>query len=211
MGYKPSPKVTDQNFSIRVPSFLVANGWVMYIIHSDTKKTQRFLKPGETVLTRRHGSFEVMYAGCDHAVLHHKSLTGKVMPLFVPPQKWLCASNGAFQVHNLDYASWAKEFPPAAKEDSFDRITRINHPRGLLEKYSDLLKIFKIYWAEKFAESMQEDEDSRTFMLGARIRYGMACVMEGSLLPHDCEYQKLAEEVGSWISYREGDQPDHWE
>lgn len=210
MGYKLSPMVTDQNFNIRVPSFLVANGWVMYINHSDWT-TQRFLKLGDSVVTRRHGSFEVMYAGVDHAVLRHKALTGKVMPLFVPPQKWLSASNGAFKVGDLNYPSWASQFPPASSEDYFDKAVRIDHPEGLLGKYKDLLDIFKNYWAERFAESVQEDKDSHTFMLGARIRYGMTCVIAGGQIPSDCDYQKLAEEVGSWISYREGDQPYHWE
>ena len=73
----------------------------------------------------------------------------------------------------------------------------------LLEKYQTLLDVFRAYWKANFAPECQEDTDSDAFSLGARIRYGIHCMIQGRPIPSDCRYEGLEEEICGWISYRE--------
>ena len=98
------PSVTDPSFSIRVPMFLTVYGHVIHTIGMN-KMFECVLEPGEVVKYSRQGSFELAYAGWDHAVIKHTTLSGKVMHLFVPARKWLAVSNGSYRVEDVYYES----------------------------------------------------------------------------------------------------------
>ena len=179
-------------------------------------KTERLLEPGQVVKYRRHGSFELCYAGYDHAVIKHTTLSGKVMHLFVPERRWLAVSNGSFKTSEPYYDTYLNGYGHLRDKPRLEpvHIIIIERPpaaptsesinRELYDKYHVLFDTFNGYWQANFAESVQEDVDLHTFELGARIRYGLTCVMEGQQIPFDCDYAKLLEEVEDWIGYREG-------
>lgn len=209
-----TPSVTDPCFGIRVPMFLTVYGHVIHTIGMN-KMFERVLEPGTIVKYKRQGSFELAYAGDDHAVIKHTTLSGKVMHLFVPERKWLAVSNGSYKVEDVHYDS-ALSFWAALKD--LPRLTPVHvfiferlpcapasgtFNQEMYDKYHTLFDGFNGYWKANFDESIQEDVDPHTFQLGARIRYGLSCVLDGRKIPEDCEYAKLVEEVDNWIQYRE--------
>ena len=197
---KPTPSVTDVLFDIRTPAFLVVHGYVIHWMAVDRKREQ-FLLVGSTVTYNRHGKFEVCCIHQKHAVIKHTTLSGKTMPLIVPEEKWLNVSNGSYTTTAPDYSSFEEHY-----KHLVNRIdqSRVNHSTELADKYQNLFDGFRGYWKENFNESAKEDNDLSTFMLGARIRYGMTCIGEGQPIPTDCKYEVLVKEVDEWIEYREG-------
>lgn len=208
------PSVTDSDFTLRVPMFITVYGHVLYTIGMDKTHTY-FLELGVVRRYRRHGSFELLYAGDNHAVIKHVTLSGKEMYLFVPERKWLAVSNGSYVSEDTNYKAaqeyWVdlKDKPRLTSAQIFiiERIPTAPESgafnQELYDKYHVLFDGFNGYWKVNFAESVQEDVDPHTFQLGARIRYGLSCVLDGRPIPEDCMYTKLAEEVDSWIQYRE--------
>lgn len=198
---KPVPPVTNTtDFTIRTPGFIVVYGYVVHVMAVQYNK-EKIMSVGDSVSYKRHGSFQVCCIHEGHAVIRHITLSGKVMDLLVPNEHWLKVSNGSYRTdrpHYESFLSFYKRLDKAAEPK-----TRIQYSPELFDKYHQLFDAFNGYWKEMFAESVQEDKDPHTFGLGARIRYGMFCVMEGQPIPTDCDYVKLVAEVDSWIDYRE--------
>lgn len=156
------------------------------------------MKEGDSIFYRRHGSFRVCCIKGGHAHILHSTIYGRLMNLVVPERQWLHVSNGSYQVSDLNYESYLQVFAHLAQPE------RVQHSPGAFDKFHQLFDGFRGYWQENFSPECQEDQDSSSFTLGARIRYAMTCIMEGQPIPPDCDYQKLVKEVDDWISYREG-------
>lgn len=199
---KPVPLVTDLDFEIRTPGFIVLYG---YVVHRMAIQ-EKIMNVGDTVSYNRHGSFRVCCIHEGHAVIRHTKLSGKVMILLVPNEHWLRVSNGSYKTFHPHYETFLECYKwldkkPATLSDVGQPW--IHHPPELTEKYHNLFLAFQGYWKEKFHESLQEDQDSGSYALGARIRYGMTCAMRGQPIPIDCDYAKLVTEVDNWIEYQE--------
>jgi hypothetical protein len=207
MYSKSAPSVTDPNFGIRVPTFMVVHGHVLHWMAVD-KNSERIMKAGDSVRYNRHGEFKVCCIHGGHAIIVHTTRYGKIMNLVVPERQWLDVSNGSYRTTNPHYESFESAYEHLAAKPETDLKNDlgqpwVHHPPELTEKYHVLLNAFDGYWKENFDKTCQEDEDSVTFTLGARIRYGMACAMNGQAIPSDCDYEKLVKEVDAWIDYLE--------
>jgi hypothetical protein len=203
MSYtKPVPPVSDYRFDIQTPAFIVVYGYVVHVMAVQYNKEQ-IMSVGDSVSYKRHGRFQVCCIHEGHAVIQHTTLSGKVMNMLVPDKQWLNVSNGTYKAHSPHYDSFLIWYKRLEKVPVAEQI-RISYSTELFDKYHSLFDAFNGYWKENFAESVQEDKDPHTFGLGARIRYGMFCVMEGQPIPDNCGYEKLVTEVDSWVDYREG-------
>lgn len=205
MNFKKTPPVADSSFGIRTPGFIVIYGHVLHVIAAQYKH-QRFLKAGHRVGYKRHGDFQVCCIHGGHAVIKHTTLSGGIMTLVVPDKQWLNVSNGSYRTMSPYYPSFEStySFLATAQFVAEAKEKWINHPEDLTTRYHVLFDAFIGFWKQNFSESCQEDKDSGTFSLGAQIRYGMACAMNGKVIPADCAYEKLVQEVDQWIGYRDG-------
>jgi hypothetical protein len=202
MSYKLVPPVSDYKFEIKTPAFIVVYGYVVHVMAVQYNKEQ-IMSVGDCVSYKRHGHFQVCCIHDGHAIIKHTTLSGKVMTLLIPDKHWLNVSNGSYKAHSPHYDSFLICYKRLEKSSTTE-LVRTKYSTELFDKYHSLFDAFNGYWKENFAESVQEDKDPHTFGLGARIRYGMFCVMEGQPIPDSCGYEKLVTEVDSWVDYREG-------
>lgn len=199
MGYtKPIPPVSDICFSIRTPSFIVIYGHVIHVMAVQFNREQ-IMSVGDGVSYKRHGKFKICCIHGGHAVIQHTTLYGRVMNLVVPEEQWLNVSNGTYRTTTPHYDSFLTRYRRLEKTVKQEQVP-IGYSSEAFDKYHSLFDAFNGYWKENFAESVQEDKDP----LGARIRYGMHCVMQGLPIPTECDYVTLVTEVDEWIGYREG-------
>ncbi len=200
-----TPSVTDPMFGIRVPLFLVVYGHVIHNIAVDLQHT-RVLDPGKVIQYKRHGMFELEYAGEDFGVIKHTTTSGHIQYLYIPQRKWLAVSNGSYRSDDLNYDSalrcWAylRDRPKQSRSDTSPAGTASS---DLIEKYQLLLDAYRDYWSRNFANLSQHSEDTGAFELETRIRYGLVCAGNNQPVPPDCDYTSLIKEFDGWISYRE--------
>lgn len=87
-------------------SFLVVRGHVFFTI--GWKRPE--ILPLEGKEWGRHGKFSPLYVGGDYALLEHTMNNGTTMPLFIPPQRRMLASNGRFLNIEVNYESFVFAF-----------------------------------------------------------------------------------------------------
>lgn len=80
------------------PKFITARGLVVMTIKRamDQPVERAILAPDADVRFGEHGSFRVLYAGDDFALLEHYDTGGRRYPIFIPPQMFALVSDGRF-------------------------------------------------------------------------------------------------------------------
>ena len=101
---KPAPLVTDWDFNIRTPAFIVVYGYVLH--NMAVRHNTKIMSVGDSVSYKRHGNFQVCCIREGHAIIRHTTLSGKVMTLLIPNEHWLNVSNGSYKANRPHYDSF---------------------------------------------------------------------------------------------------------
>lgn len=99
------------------PSFIVVRGNLLMSINGPTTHL-----PQEGKKWRRHGEFKALYVGDNFALVEHTTLGGSKVPIFIPPQKRMAASNGRFVCFEINHSSFVDAFDANDLIQRRDRI-----------------------------------------------------------------------------------------
>lgn len=70
----------------------------------------RSLRQGDNIQWNKHGRFVVEYIGESYGIIRNTTTNGKEVVVFIPPERWLVASNGRFNSFRPNYESFRINF-----------------------------------------------------------------------------------------------------
>lgn len=97
----PSRQLSPEND----PAFIVLEGRVHMLMPGryDVLEARGELK------FNKSGGFAVEYTGTSYGIIRHTTRSGRVMPVFIPPQKMCFISNGFWNFVDVNYQSYLDE------------------------------------------------------------------------------------------------------
>lgn len=104
--YKEAVSINNPDFDLRTPGFVVVHGTV--ICHMGGHFS--FLYPGQKLVYKKHGEFEVSFTDDDHGILKHTTPYGSKSIVFIPPQLMMHISRGTYKSGSVHYPSYQEYF-----------------------------------------------------------------------------------------------------